>query len=288
MRIGDWDVVAVETGRFKLDGGAMFGVVPKTLWEKEHPADEANRVELSLRCLFLQGHNRRLLVDTGMGDKWSEELRARYDLRLSEGGVAGALAKLGVPAETVTDVVLTHLHFDHAGGATRLDENGTLTATFPNARYRVQSRNIEWARKPNERERASYLPENFEPLVDEDRLELLDGPCDVLPGVTVAVSDGHTEGLQMVRVNGEGEDGEPAEVWYTADVVPTASHVHAPWIAAYDIAAIRVLEEKQALLGGLAGRNAWLVFEHDPRVAAARIARDGSRYRAIDLKGELD
>lgn len=287
MKIGEWDVVAVETGRFKLDGGAMFGTVPKTLWEKEHPADPLNRVELSLRCLFLQGHNRRLLIDTGMGEKWDDEMRGRYALE-GGGGVVAALAKLGVPAETVTDVVLTHLHFDHAGGATVKNAEGVLVPSFPNARYRVQSRNIEWARKPNERERASYLEENFEPLVDEDRLELLDGPCDVLPGVTVAVSDGHTEGLQMVRVSGEGEDGQPTEVWYVADLVPTAAHVHLPWIAAYDIAAIRVLEEKAALLGGLAGRNAWLVYEHDPKWAASKIARDGKRFRPIDLRGDID
>ena len=265
----------------------MFGVVPKTLWEKEHPADATNRVELALRSLLLEGFGRRVLVDTGMGEWWDEKGRERFDLRLADGGVRGALGAMGVDAATVTDVILTHLHFDHAGGAVAVSDGGALVPAFPHARYHLQRRNLEWAEKPNDRERASYRQESWRALVDGDVLELRDGTCDLLPGVSAVVSDGHTEGLQMIRISGGGEDGTPRELWFTADLVPTASHVALPWIAAYDIAALRVLDEKRALLEGIAGRDAWLVFEHDPRIAAARVEGEGNRYRVVDARESL-
>lgn len=286
MQIGPWEALSLETGRFRLDGGAMFGVVPKTMWEKEHPADAQNRVELSLRSLLLEGFGRRVLVDTGMGDKWDEAAIARYDLRVPEGGVRGALTAAGIDPETITDVILTHLHFDHAGGATRR-EGEAIVPSFPHARHHVQRRNLEWAAKPNDRERASYRAESWKALEEADLLELRDGTCDLLPGISAVVSDGHTEGLQMVRVTGAGESGEPRELWYTADLVPTASHVALPWIAAYDIAALRSLEEKRALLDGIAGRDAWLFFEHDPKIAAARVARDNEKIRVVETRETL-
>lgn len=267
----------------------MFGVVPKVLWQKDHPADAENRVELSLRSLYLEGFGRRVLVDTGMGDKWDDASIARYDLRQPAGGVRGALTAAGIDPETITDVILTHLHFDHAGGTTRI-ENGALVPTFPQARHHVQRRNLEWASKPNDRERASYRSESWRVLEEADMLELREGTCDLLPGVSAVESDGHTEGLQMIRVSGAVPSearGGSRELWYTADLIPTASHVSLPWIAAYDISALRSLEEKRALLDGIAGRDAWLFFEHDPRFAAARVAREGDKFRAIDPIEEL-
>ena len=287
MLIGEWEVFAVETGRIRFDGGAMFGTVPKVVWEKSFPADDRNRVDLSMRCLLLQGYNRRVLVDVGAGDKWSPELRERYGIELVPGGLRGALTVGGVPPEGITDVILTHLHFDHAGGATMRDEAGAIVPAFPNARVHVQRRNLEWARKPNERERASYLPENFEPLDEHEMLKLIDGSAEVLPGVTVTLSNAHTEGMQLVRIAGDGEDGQPVELWYTADLVPTASHEHLPWIAAYDLNALGVLEEKRALLGGIAGRNAWLVYEHDAHCVASKVQWNGTRFEAIEMAGEI-
>jgi glyoxylase-like metal-dependent hydrolase (beta-lactamase superfamily II) len=280
VKIGSWDVRVLETGRFRLDGGAMFGTVPKVLWEADDPADDKNRIELALRCLFLEGHGRRVLVDTGLGEKWDEKAVGMYSI--GAGNVRSSLRAIGVEPETISDVILTHLHFDHAGGATHKSEDGVLVPSFPNARFYLQRRNLEWARKPNDRERASYRPENFEPLDDADVLELLDGSSDVLPDISVATSDGHTEGLQMVRIRGGGE-----ELWYTADLIPTAAHVHAPWIAAYDLSAIRSLEEKRALLDGIAGRPAWLVYEHDRRFAASKVVRDGGRFRAAETRSDL-
>ncbi len=287
MRIGPYLVRSIDTGTLRLDGGAMFGTVPRVLWEKGDRPDERNRIELAARCLYLEGMNRRVLVDTGLGEKWTETERDRFDLRTVPGGARGAVAAAGIDPDSVTDVILTHLHFDHAGGATRADGDGRLVPSFPNARYHLQRRNLEWARRPNDRERASYRPENFEPLAEADRFVLRDGPCDILPGVQAVVSDGHTEGMQLVRVVGEDESGDPVELWYTADLVPTSSHVPLPWIAAYDLRASTSLEEKRALLDGIAGRNAWLFYEHDPRIAASRVVRETGKHRAVDGVGGL-
>lgn len=282
MQIGPWTLTAVETGRLRLDGGAMFGTVPKVLWEKAHPADEKNRIELSMRALLLEGMNRRVLVDTGMGEKWDAKAREIYALRSPPGGVLGALAAAGIEPATISDVILTHLHFDHAGGATMATPEGIVPA-FPHARYHLQSRNLEWARRANDRERASYLRENFEPLVEADVLELHDGNRELFPGIELVVSDGHTEGLQMVCVRADEKgEGDATELWYAADLIPTSSHVPAAWVMAYDIAALRSVEEKKALLAGIAARDGWLFYEHDPHFAASRVVVENGRYRAVE------
>ena len=160
MKWGDYTIETLELGRFRLDGGAMFGSVPKALWSRQFEADSLNRIDLALRCLYMEGQGRRILVDTGMGDKWSPEMVEMLDIRMPTGGLTEVLAPLKVTPEQITDVILTHLHFDHAGGATRQNDSGEFVPTFPNATYYLQRRNLEWARKPNEKERASYLPEN--------------------------------------------------------------------------------------------------------------------------------
>jgi len=287
VQIGPWTATSIETGHFRLDGGAMFGTVPKVLWEKAHPADEKNRIDLAARCLLLEGFNRRVLVDTGLGDKWDAKHREMWAIETVPGGVSGALAARGVDPATITDVVLTHLHFDHAGGATRMGEGG-LEPSFPHARYHLQKRNLEWAQRPNDREAASYRPENFEPLVAADVLELHEGSRELYPGLFLVVADGHTEALQMVRVIAAGEEeGDALELWYPADMIPTSSHVPAAWVMGYDISALRCVEEKKALLSEIAGRNAWLFYEHDPFLAASRAESVGGKFRAIEGVSEL-
>ena len=287
MQIGPYIATSIETGRFRLDGGAMFGTVPKVLWEKAHPADEKNRIELAARCLLLEGFNRRILVDTGLGDKWDAKHREMFAIETVQGGVAGALAARGTDPATITDVVLTHLHFDHAGGATKTAADGTIEPAFPHARYHLQKRNLEWAQKPNDREAASYRAENFDALVAADVLELHEGSRELYPGLFLVVADGHTEALQMVRVIGPGEEGEAEELWYPADMIPTSSHVPAAWVMGYDISALRCLEEKKALLSEIAGRNAWLFYEHDPVFAASRTESIGGKFRSVDGVSEL-
>ncbi len=249
----------------------MFGIVPRPLWEKAHPPDERNRITLGLRCLLIDAGDRKVLVDVGLGDKWSDKHRAMYAIDRSRFSVDADLARAGVTREAITDVVLSHLHFDHAGGTTRRDASGKLELAFPRATWHVQQRNWDWARKPSDRDAGSYLAENFALLEDSERLNLLDGEVEILPDVDVVLSEGHTPGLQLARVH----DGERCVV-YCADLVPTTAHLKPHWGMAYDLNPVTVVEEKKMLLAeAIEGR--WILyFEHDPRVAACTVAeRDG-------------
>jgi glyoxylase-like metal-dependent hydrolase (beta-lactamase superfamily II) len=268
MKIGDYEVRALLDGYFALDGGAMFGVVPRPIWEKTNPPDERNRIRLALRTLLIRAPGRNILVDTGIGEKFSAKHADIYGIDHSRGTVVDALAaEAGLAPSDVTDVVVTHLHFDHAGGATRRDAGGGLAPTFPRARIWIQRANWEWAVAPNEREKASYLAENFRPLEAAGQIELLDGEAEIAPGVSVLVSDGHTRGQQLVRVSSGGRT-----LLYPGDLVPTASHLKLPYTMAYDIDPLSVMREKKDLLSR-AAREGWVVcFEHDPDLAACTVA----------------
>jgi glyoxylase-like metal-dependent hydrolase (beta-lactamase superfamily II) len=270
--LGGWAVHAVETGYFWLDGGSMFGSVPKPLWAKLQPPDERNRIRLAMRCLLLHGHGRCVLVDDGIGDKFSPKLADIYRIETGVPTLEDSLERLGLSVNDVTDVVLTHLHFDHAGGSTR-SVDGRIVPRLPRARYHVQRKNLENARHPNPRERASYLPENFEPLVEAGVLDTWEGPLEPWPGVEIVTADGHTRGQQLVRVH-----GPEGAIYFVADLVPTASHVRIPFVMGYDVAAIETMAEKQALLGRAAAENAWILIEHDPAVAFGRPILDGDDF----------
>ena len=274
--IGKLIVTAVETGTMGLDGGAMFGNVPKAMWSREHSADEANRIQLALRCLLIETENRCLLVDTGLGDKWSDKHRNMFSINLVEGGLVGALENLGKSVDDITDVILTHLHFDHAGGATVRAEDGTLQPTFPSATHWVQQENLEWAQKPNVRERASYLAENIDPLVDSVDLQLLKGEHLIVTGVRVSPSHGHTRGLQVVWV---GEPGEGGFV-YAADLIPTASHVRPTYTMGYDIEPLVVIEEKSRVLRRCIDEGYGVFCEHDPDRVCVEVTGEGERLMA--------
>lgn len=266
MRLGDFEVHALNDGFFALDGGAMFGVVPRPLWEKTNPPDEKNRIRLALRTLLIRGQGRTVIVDTGIGDKMSAKHREMYAIDQSTGPLARRLADQGVAADDVTDVVLTHLHFDHAGGATVQRADGSLAPAFPRAKVHVQRANWDWACTPNERERASYQAENFKPIQDTGLLELHDGPSTLFPGLSLLVSDGHTRGQQMVKLESGGRT-----LLYPGDLVPTSSHLRTAWIMSYDIEPLKVMDEKKRLLEQ-AAHAGWIVcFEHDPSVAACTV-----------------
>ncbi len=274
MQIGSYKLRSIETGEFALDGGAMFGVVPRTLWERVAPPDDRNRVQLALRALLLEEIDgpARILVDTGIGTKWAPKLADIYGVDHGKLSVERSLQDHGLTTGDITDVLLTHLHFDHAGGATtrRGDE---VVPTYENARYWVQRRNLEWARNPTEKDRASYLAENFEPLVEHGVLELLEGPGPWRPGIELILSDGHTTAMQLPLVSGP----EGALV-YCADLIPTAAHMAVPWVMAYDNQPLVTIEEKKELLGrGLDGD--WLFFfEHDIHGPAARVQHTNKGY----------
>ena len=271
--IGGWSVHTLETGFLWLDGGSMFGSVPKPLWSREHPADERNRIRLAMRCLLLERGDRCILVDDGVGEKFSAKLADIYRLEQHEQGLERALARIERGVEDVTNVVLSHLHFDHAGGSTRRDGD-RLLPRLPRARYHVQRRNLENARHPNPRERASYMAENFEPLDQAGVLDTWEGPGDPWPGIEIFTAEGHTRGQQLVRVH-----GPEGAVYFVADLIPTASHVRLAYIMGYDVAAIETLEEKRAMLARAAAERAWVCLEHDPKVALARPVPDGEEFR---------
>lgn len=269
LTLGGWRVHTLETGFLWLDGGSMFGSVPKPLWSRTNPPDEKNRIRLAMRCLLLEGHGRVVLVDDGAGDKMSEKLAGIYRIEHDATTLERALAGVGRSGEDVTDVVLTHLHFDHAAGSTRRDGD-RLVPRLPRARYHVQRRNLENARHPNPRERASYQPEDFEPLAGAGVLETWDGQGSPWPGIEIFTADGHTRGQQLVRVA-----GPEGVLYFVADLIPTAAHVRIPFVMGYDVAAIETMAEKRELLVRAAAEGAWICLEHDPEVALARpVARD--------------
>lgn len=275
MTRAGYQIDTIEAGRLGLDGGAMFGIVPRPLWERRIAPDEKNRIPLAMRCLLLRGHDRTVLVDTGLGHKADDKFESIYAVDHGHSTLLGSLGRLGVAPEAVTDVVLTHLHFDHAGGAVSRGDDGGLRLTFPEADHYVQRTHWAWAHA-SEREAASFLAENLDPLEASGRLVLLDGEAAPWPGVALHVVDGHTRGQQLVRV-GEGEGA----VFYAADLVPTAAHVPALWIMAYDVEPLVTLREKHELLGRAASEGWLVVFEHDPMVACARIERTEKGFRPV-------
>lgn len=272
LSLGDWTLHTIEAGYLWLDGGAMFGSVPKPLWSRTNPPDERNRIRLAMRCLLAVGHGRRVLVDVGLGDKNDAKFRDIFRVE-DEPRLEDSLRAAGCEPADVTDVVLTHLHFDHAGGATVRGADGTLAPRLPNARWYVQRRNWDNAHAPNPRERASYLPENFDPLMQAGVLELWDGPVRPWPGFEMIPVDGHTRGQQVVRIAGGGQ-----AAYFVTDLIPTAGHVRVPYVMGYDVAAIETMTEKRDLLARAAAEGAWVVLEHDPDTALARPVAEGADF----------
>ena len=274
LKIGPYQIKSVPTGLFALDGGAMFGTVPKVLWEKTNPADDRNRIAMEARALLLISDDRKVLIDTGIGgdfiEKYGEKLGPKFAemfaLDRSKASLEGSLARHGLKTSDITDVILTHLHFDHAGGATTFHD-GQLVPTFPQATYYIQRQNLETARKANVREKASYYAANFEPLIAAGCLKVLEDDVEnLLPGLSVYQSHGHTRGQQVVKVS----DGLQT-LLYCGDVIPTSTHVRLPWVMGYDLDPLTLIDEKLRWLTQAAQSNWYLFFEHDPYADAARV-----------------
>lgn len=270
LALGPWTLDAVLDGTFALDGGAMFGVVPKPLWEQKIPADEKNRIPLALRCLLAQSGGRRVLVDTGIGDVFlGTKFQDIYKIEKEPEGVRGGLRRLGVAPEEITDVVITHLHFDHAGGVTHRRRDGARVLSFPRATYHVQRRQWAWAHHPTERDRQSFMAEAYALLEESGRLHLLEGETELCPGLTVHVSEGHTVGMQLVRVSADG-----ASLVHCADLIPTSAHLRVAWHMGYDLYPLTCMEEKRMLLAQAIEEGWTLFFEHDPRIAACKVREE--------------
>jgi glyoxylase-like metal-dependent hydrolase (beta-lactamase superfamily II) len=272
MTIGDWQIHPVISGMFRLDGGAMFGVVPRNLWEKAAPPDGENRISMAMRTLVARGPGRTVVVDTGAGVGYGEKLGRIYAFEKTV-SPADYLKPLGIAPEDVTDVVITHLHFDHAGGAAVPGENGWDLA-FPNASHHVQRTQWEHALAPNPRDRASYFRERIELLAKKGALVLHEGDWSLTPGLDVLAFDGHTPGQHLPLFSG----GESA-LLFCGDLIPTSAHFPAAYIMAYDLDPVRSMDEKSAILSRADAERWTLLFEHDPAVAACGVHREGDHFR---------
>ena len=267
MKVGTFDIQPVTDGRFRLDGGAMFGVVPKMLWEKCCQPDEQNRIPLGLNCLLIRTGRKNILVDTGLGDKEDAKFQEMFAVERIP-TLRDSLKMQGLQPEDIHMVVNTHLHFDHAGGNT-VRENGAIVPTFPRAKYFVQRGEYEDAARANERTRASYRRENFTPVAHVDQWEFMDGETELLPGVSVVVTEGHTRHHQSIKIESEGQIA-----FYLGDLIPTVSHLPLPYIMGYDLYPLQTLETKRWVLDRALNENWLLVFEHDPRVLMGRVRKD--------------
>jgi glyoxylase-like metal-dependent hydrolase (beta-lactamase superfamily II) len=272
--VGSLRIHALDAGLQRLDGGAMFGVVPKPLWERRIPADDRNRIPLALRCLLIEAPDALVLVDTGIGNKEDERFRSIFGVE-NEGDptrLEDAIRAAGFTPDDIDLVVLTHLHFDHVGGATRLMPDGTLAPAFPRARHIVQRGEFEFAALPNERVRASYLARNLETLTEAGCWSFVEGESDVTRGVRVIPTPGHTPHHQSVLIQSDGD-----AAFYLADLCPTAAHLPLPWIMGYDLEPLVTLETKRTLWQQAVNEEWLLIFEHDPvRAWGALAAADGT------------
>lgn len=288
LKIGPYQISSLSTASFGLDGGAMFGTVPKVLWSRTNPSDEQNRILMDCRCLLLESNEKKILIDTGLGSDFEEKYGPKLGPQFAkfyavqgkdESGVIRALKEKGLSPDDITDVILTHLHFDHAGGATRWEKN-KVAPTFKNAKYYVQEANYEVAMTPNLREKASYYKCNFEPLNESGQLIKVNGDKELLPFIFSSVTDGHTKGQQSIWI----KDNEKS-LLYCADLIPTATHVRLPWVMGYDLDPLTLIEEKNQELETAVKEESYLFFEHDPYCELAQVKKseNSKDYRLKSL-----
>ncbi len=278
MHFGEIEVRYLDGGGFRLDGGAMFGVVPKPLWEKKSPPDEKNRIRMRANALLVRAAGKTIVVETGNGTKWDAKQRAIYAVQEGDPLIA-ALGKAGVQRDEVDIVINTHLHFDHAGGNTHIRGNRAVP-TFRRARYMVQRREFEHAENPSDRDRASYFSENFLPIAEAGQWELIEGDGEILPGISVERIPGHNADMQAVKIVGGGK-----RLAFVADLLPTRHHIPLPWIMGYDLYPLQTLETKRKWLPRLVSEGWITVFGHDPDFAAATLhEHDGKiEIEPVDL-----
>ena len=257
-------IYPIETGNFKLDGGAMFGVVPKTLWQKTNPADSNNLIEMSMRCMLIEDNNKLILIDTGSGNKQSEKFWSHYYL-YGDFSLDSSLTKLGFHRDDITDVFLTHLHFDHCGGSIQFNKDKTgYEPAFKNAKYWSNKNHWQWATEPNPREKASFLKENIQPIKESGQLNFVNLPEFDLKkqselGFGILFVDGHTEKMMIPHINYKGKT-----LVFVADLLPTSGHVPLPYVMGYDTRPLLTMNEKQQFLNLAADNNFILFLEHDP------------------------
>lgn len=277
--LGKWRIHAIQAGGQKLDGGAMFGVVPKPLWERRIAPDDRNRIQLGMRCLLIEHESGLILIDTGAGNKENEKFHDIYGVQnAGENGATqleDGLRDLRVQPSDIALVINTHLHFDHGGGNTTRTADGRIIPTFPKARYVVQRGEYDYATHTNERTAASYFPHNFTPIMDAGRFDLVSGEKEIVKGIRVMPTPGHVPHHQGIRLESDGEVG-----FYLGDLAPTTSHLPLPWIMGYDVEPLVTLETKRRVLGQAAAQDWLMIFEHDASTPWTHIRHDGRAYVA--------
>ncbi len=265
MKIGKYSLHLIESGYFRLDGGAMFGIIPKPLWEITNPADEMNRIKLATRNLLLVSDTKKILVDTGMGNKWTDKNKEIYAVDQESTSLIKSLATLNLKPENITDVILTHLHFDHTGGST-VNNNGKIEPAFPNATFYVQKQNYNWAINPSERDKGSYIKDNFVPLKEAGVLMQIEGEKQFDDEIDFIIVNGHTFGQQLLKLSDSSNT-----FLFCCDLLPFTSHIPLPYVMGYDLQPLVTVEEKKNILKKALDNNWKLVFEHDPETAYATL-----------------
>jgi glyoxylase-like metal-dependent hydrolase (beta-lactamase superfamily II) len=271
VRVGRYEISSVVDGWFALDGGAMFGIVPRPLWERKIVPDARNRIRLASRCLVAVDRDVRrvIVVDAGLGERWDPKQADIYAIERSGGGLEEGLARLGHARADVTDVVLTHLHFDHAGGTTRRGPDGKIELTFPRATYHIQRRNWQHAHAPSAKDARSHRGGDFDLLQHSNQLHLVEGEAQLFPDVELVVSEGHTVAQQLPRFRGDG-----THVTFCGDLIPTHLHLRPSWVMAYDLFPVTTIEEKKMLLAEALEDDGVIVFDHDAAMAACRLGEE--------------
>ncbi len=274
LRLGRWELTALTDGTFALDGGAVFGQVPRGRWAGLLPPDGRHRVRLAARCLLARDRQagRVLLVDAGQGRSFGPRRLEALSPDFQDGGLAAGLARLGLTPADVTDVLVTHLHADHAGGLVAPGPDGAPALAFPRATHHLQRQAWHWAQAPSEKDRGSFQPEDLAPLAHASLLHLVDGEEPLLPDLELIVSEGHTPGLQLPRFHGEG-----THLTFCGDLIPTHAHLRPAWVMAYDLQPLTTIEEKKVVLAEALEDDGVLCFGHDPTMAACRLREEDGR-----------
>jgi glyoxylase-like metal-dependent hydrolase (beta-lactamase superfamily II) len=269
MKLGELEFHIVSDGSVFFDGGAMFGVIPKTMWEKKCPADSRNRIELAMNCLLIRAGGKRILVETGAGDKLSPKLRDIYGLQGSQ--LLMRLRDYGVAPKDIDIVINTHLHFDHCGWNTVRDQGGKIVPTFPRAKYYAPEGEWQYARRPSERDAISYIPDNYDPLVQSGQMTLLKGGEEIVPGISAKTFPGHTAHMQAVIVESGGRTA-----CYISDLIPTTAHIDLTWGMAFDLYPLQTIESKKQYYAKAIAEKWLTVFTHDPKVPWAYVEKEES------------
>jgi len=273
MQVGDYRVEIIPDTEFHLDGGAMFGVIPRNLWSKVCPPDDQNRIRMNMNCVFVDTGKEKILIETGIGEKWSPKQTSMYGITREHPLAKTLEQKTGSRPEDINIVINTHLHFDHAGGNTEVSSSNEVVSTFPNARYLVSGAELKHAEEPSERDRASYLPDNWRPLRKTGQLEETEPNCEVVPGLTMETHPGHNRSMQCWRLDRGGQT-----VFGFADLIPMRAHVSLPWIMGYDLYPVETLESKKRLLPR-AVHEGWIgLLYHDP---------DAALFRFVEEEGKI-